>query len=247
MGADVIGWRNCELQATLGTTGFLGKLKLKMYRAAIEARVPPEKRAAIKVNVAVTNRALRVLTHAQIVEELQAFEQGIPECASCPIGGGPPVGCYRYVTYPVDGPFEQVLFDFFVEQLKTPDSIGDQIYRDVVSKQPANGSPWHVQRGAAEKGGLCTLGSPLVHTSGGFFSKRRVDSAQMLASLFVTLEHPAAVVGYGRFFKELVDFGKSRGAAGQSVTLREIEQLVPLYLATSAYALNANGFVLVDG
>ena len=69
----------------------------------------------------------------------------------------------------------------------------------------------------------------------------------MLASLFLTLEAPAAVVGYGRFLAELIDFGRSRGVTKQSATFREVEQLVPLYLATSAYALDGNGFILVDG
>ncbi|HSO32022.1 MAG TPA: hypothetical protein VLT33_05885 [Labilithrix sp.] len=218
-----------------------------MYRAAIEAQVPAEKRAELRVTVSGTNRASQELTYGQIVRELEAFEEGIPECSSCPVGGGRPLGCYRYVTYPVDGAFEQLLFDFFVEQLKTPDSIGDQIYRDVVSKQPAQGSSWHLQRGAAEKGGLATLGRPLVHTWGGFFSRRSVDSAQMLASLFMTIEHPAAVVGYGLFLAELVEFGKSRGVTKQSATFQEVEHLVPLYLATAPYALEGNGFVLVDG
>ncbi len=246
MGADVIGWRNCELQGRLEPAGFLGKLKLKMYRGAIEAQVPPEKRASTEINVTGTNRAPQKLNYDQIVREVQEFEQGIPECSSCAVGGGKPLGCYRYITYPIDGAFEQLIFDFFVEQLKTPDSIGDQIYRDVVSKQPTDTS-FHTQRGPAEKGGLATLGRPLVHTWGGFFSKRRVDSAQMLASLFVTLENPAVVVGYGVFFSKLVEFGKSRGVTQQSLTFRELEQLVPLYLATSAYALEGNGFVIVDG
>jgi hypothetical protein len=247
MGADVIGWRDCELQARLERSGFLGKLKLRMYRAAVEAQVRPENRATVHITVTGANRPSRDLTYGEIVDELEDFERGIPECTSCPVGGGSPLGCYRYVRYPVDGPFEQVLFDFFVEELKTPDSIGDQIYRDVVSRQPAEGSSWHVQRGPAEKGGLATLSRPLVHTWGGLFSRRRVDSAQMLASLFITIEHPAAVVGYGRFLAELVAFGKSRGMAKQSATFQEVEPLVLLYLATSTYALAGSGFVLVDG
>jgi hypothetical protein len=247
MGADVIGWRNCELQTELEPAGFLGKLKLRMYRGLIEAQVPPEKRATLKVSVSGTNRPSERLTYTQIVDELRDFERGIPECASCPVGGGLPLGCYRFIRYPVDGPFEQGLFDFFVEQLQTPDSIGDQIYRDVVSKQPASGSSFHVQRGPAGEGGLATLKAPLVHTWGGLFSKKRVDSAQILASLFRTLKDPALVVGYSSLISAFVKFGKSRGLAEQSPTFREVEQLDQLYLFTSAYALKGNGFILVDG
>lgn len=247
MGADVIGWRNCRLQHELEPAGFLSKLKLKMYRGAIEAQVPPDERETIRVTVQGSNRAPKELTYRGIVDEIATFEQGIPDCASCVVGGGQALGCYRYVTYPVDEVFEKTVFDFFVDQLGKTDSIGDQLYQAVVSQQPSRGTSFHEQRGPAETGGIAMLSQPLVHTWGGMFSKRRVDSAQMLASIFITLEQPAVVVAYARFFAELVKFGQARGAGAQSKTFREVQDLVALYLATVPYALEGKGFVLVDG
>jgi len=69
----------------------------------------------------------------------------------------------------------------------------------------------------------------------------------MLASLFLTIKHPAAVVGYGLFLADFVKFGNSRGMAKQSATFCQIAELVPLYLATSPFALKGIGFILVSG
>jgi len=51
---------------------------------------------------------------------------------------------------------------------------------------------------------------PLTYSWGGFFSKKRVDSAQLCASLFVPLSSPALVVGYARFWGELVAFAQRK-------------------------------------
>jgi hypothetical protein len=210
MGADLIGWRDCELQKPLGQSGFLQKLKMKSYLRVIESQVPPEARENVAVTV-IVNDHQRELTYPQIREQAETFQRGIPACASCPLSGGEQLGCYHYVTYPVDARFEEVAFEFFTSQLATKDSISDQIYRDIVSKQPASGTGWHTRRGP--QGALARRPQPLTHAWGGLFSKKKVDSAQLMASLFIPLKNPALVVGFARFWRELVAYADQKLAA----------------------------------
>ncbi len=275
MGADYIGFRGCELQRSLGVEGFLGKLKLRAYKSAIEAQVPESERATVKVQVQVTGRPPQTLSYGGICQELDTFARGSAECPSCPVGGGAPVGCYRYVGYPVDAITEELAFAFFCEGLDTPDTIADQLYRDIVSRVPL-GSGWHTQR----PGPLAELPAPFVYTSPG---GRRVDSAQLLAAMFITLDHPALVVAYARFFHELLAFvaaARDRIATlepdGQirlnvnvarpedtgpatlralerakalygSRTLRELGEVANLVHSIIPYALQGEGYVHVDG
>ena len=203
MGADLIGWRDCDLQKPLGQSGFLQKLKMKSYLRVIESQVPPEAREQVAVTVVVNDRQ-RELTYPEIREAAETFRRGIPACASCPLSGGEQLGCYHYVTYPVDARFEELAFEFFTSQVATKDSISDQIYRDIVSKQPSSGSGWHTRRGP--QGSLARRPQPLTHSWGGLFSKKKVDSAQLMASLFIPLRNAPLIVGYTRFWTELVAF-----------------------------------------
>jgi hypothetical protein len=207
MGADVIGWRDCPLQKPLGTAGFLGKLKMTAYLRAIEAQVPADERAGVQVTVVVNDRQ-RSLSYEDIREQAETFQAGIPDCATCPLAAGRQLGCYHFVTYPVDATFEETAFEMFASQLATKDSISDQIYRDITSRVPAQGTAWHTNRGP--NGRFARRAAPLVHTWGGLLSKKRVDSAQLLASLFIPLEVPALVVGYARFWRELVAFADGK-------------------------------------
>jgi hypothetical protein len=246
MGADIIGWRNCALQKQLGQDGFLGKLKMRAYQRVIEQQVPPEARDKVQVRVKVTGRPDRDLGYAEIRAAADEFARGIPECETCIISRGKPLGCYQYVTYPIDETFEKVVFDFFVSQLGTKDSICDQLYRDVVSKFPPSGTGWHTQRGP--NGPLARRAKPLEHTFGGFFSKKRIDSAQILGSLFFTQEAAPLIVGYGRFYTELVKFAQGQlGAQHDSRTLHEITDVANFYLSMTASALSEGGTILVDG
>lgn len=249
MGADIIGWRSCELQRELGPNGFLGKLKLRTYRAVIERMVPPGGRAQQKVAVVVNGPdgpKQRSLAYPDICAELDTFERGIPECARCPLSGGVPVGCYHYVPYPIDPAFEQLVFDFFIAQVEVQDSIANQLFRDVVSRVPASGTGWHVRRGSAEQGGLATLPRPLEHKWGGFFSRQRVDSAQILQALFLTLEHPALVVGYARFWLELATFAREKGITS-SPTAEAVQAMLAFWGGLAAGAVTDGWTVLVDG
>jgi hypothetical protein len=210
MGADLIGWRDCELQKPLGESGFLQKLKMKSYLRVIESQVPEGARENVAITV-IVNDTQRELRYPQILEQAETFQRGIPACATCPLSGGEQLGCYHYVGYPVDARFEEVAFEFFTSQLATKDSISDQLYRDVVSKQPSSGTGWHTRRG--EQGALARRPQPLTYSWGGLFSKKKVDSAQLLQSLFIPLRHPALVVGYARFWRELVAFADAKLAA----------------------------------
>jgi hypothetical protein len=245
MGADVIGWRNCPLQERLEPQGFLGKLKLRAYLQVIESQVPEGQRETVTVQVRVSGRETRALSYPEIQAGAEEFQRGIPECSTCPISGGAALGCYQYVRYPVDEVFEKLVFDFFVSQVQTEDSICDQLYRDIVSKQPP-GSGWHTQRGP--EGALARLPRPLEHRWGGLFSKKHLDSAQILASLFFTQEHTALIVAYGRFWSELVDFARKQGVSeDDSYTLREVTALARFYLLMTASALSEGAIVLIDG
>jgi hypothetical protein len=203
MGADFIGWRECPLQAQLGEEGFLGKLKLRAYKAVIEERVPEDQRDAVQVVVRVTGRADRELTYGSICDELDAFNLGIPECATCPLAGGKPLGCYRYVTYPVDAITERLVFEFFTSVVEQPHSIADQLYRDIVSLVDEQAG-WYDNRG--EEGLLAELDAPLVHSWEAEDGKHAVDSAQVLAALFIPLDQAVLVVAYARFWAEFFMF-----------------------------------------
>jgi len=235
MGADLIGWRSCALQRELGPDGFLGKLKLRSYRAMIEQQVPPAQRAGVKVTVQVTGRPPRILGYPEIVAESDDFRAGIPECADCPLSSGRPLGCYQYVTYPVDAQAEELIFAFFTSQVTTRDSICDQLYRDVVSRVPASGTGWHDNRGAP--GTLAMRPEPLRHKWGGLFSKKTVDSAQVLRSLFLPLDSVPLIVAYARFWTEFLDFARARGVTAKtSSTIGELFAVGGLVLSVVAVA-----------
>jgi hypothetical protein len=251
MGADLIGWRECPLQMRLGPKGFLGKLKLRAYKELIESMVPPEDREGQKITVVINGPdgpQERNLTYPQIRDESTEFLRGIPDCSTCPLSGGKPLGCYHFVTYPIDPTFEHLVFDFFVSQVATKDSICDQLYRDIISRVPPQGTGWHDRRGEdARTGALAQLPQPLVHKWGGFLAKKRVDSAQILQSLFITLDRPALVVAYSRFWLELVEYaGKRRITDDDSPTLAAVRRFAPMMLATAASSVTDGWSLFAD-
>src|SRR5262249_45117355 len=149
----------------------------------IEERVPEEKRAAVSIVVQVTGRGERRLDLAGIVAELGAFERGIPECASCPLANeGAPVSCYRYVTYPVDSASEEIIFDYFAGKVAEPDSMPNQIWRSI-TRHVDEESAWYQSRG--EGGSLAERAEPLRASFTWEGEEHEIDSAQVLASLFV--------------------------------------------------------------
>ena len=251
MGADLIGWRRCPLQAELGPAGFLSKLKLRTYLTLVDDQVAEEERADVRVNIMVhgpDGPTQRELTYQELVDGAREIANGIPECATCPLGMHKPLGCYHYVTYPIDAVFEELVFDFFVAQLAVEDSIVAQLYKDIVSQVPARDTGWHTRRGADARTGACAQRSePLVHAWGGLFSSKRVDSAQILQSLFITLDHPALVIGYSRFWSELLAFAQERGVGPEdSPTLEAIVPLQRMLLVAAAHALDDGWLMVAD-
>ncbi|MDP3507096.1 MAG: hypothetical protein Q8T09_03825 [Candidatus Melainabacteria bacterium] len=245
MGADIVGWITCPLQRGLGVQGFFWKMKLVVMKRSIESNFSAATRSQAKVKLFGTNRQWHQLTYQDILRELAGFEEGIPQCASCPISSGHTLGCYKSVTYPVDEHFERLVFDFFVSQLSIKDSICSQIYSDIVSRYPASGTPWHLQRGPAGSGGLARLGKPLERKLGGFFSRDSIDSAQILGSLFISLESPAMAVGYVRFWTQLMEFSRGRGVE-QSQTLNEMRNVLLMYVAILPLAVREEAAILVE-
>jgi hypothetical protein len=246
MGADYIGFIGCELQAPLGLEGFLRMLKLRAYRAAVESQVPPEQRAAVQVTVSV-NGVERQLTYAGIVDSLGAFDRGCPACATCLVGQGKPVGCYRFVTYPVDAKFEALLFDFFVSEVDRADSIGAQFFEDVVSKQGTD-TGWH-------RRGERALAQGQVQKRAGLFTRKKFDSAQLLATFFLpsaatqrmpAMQRFALLVAYSRLVREFVAFARQTTPPGASRTLDEVDALQAMVLGVVASSANGGGTLFVD-
>jgi hypothetical protein len=242
MGADFIAWRGCPLQEDLGPDGFLGKLKLRAYRKVIEERVPKQKWAETKLKVMVSNKETRMLSHPEIVEQLQAFTKGIPECPACAVSGGKPLGCYRYLTYPIDAVFERLLFELFVMQISTKDSIARQVYDDIVSAL-AEGDGFYEPRGGPMM--LAELPEPLVHEWKEGRRKRRFDSAQLLRAATIPLDDGPKVVAYNLLWSELLEFAAKKKV--RSRNLEEIREIRDLLLFTVAGALTDGWQVVVDG
>lgn len=256
MGADYVGWRGCELQRELGPERFLGKLKLRAYRSVIEAQVPEDRRDAVRVRVEVAGRPPRDLAYADILGELGLFESGIADCASCPLGEGRPLGCYRYVTYPIDAAFERLLFEFFTTTVTEELSVAWQLYEDVVSTLPREAGAWHRLRGP-RVGSLAELVEPLRFEWIDARGAHSVDSAVLCEALFLSVSEPALAVAYARFWNELFEWLDARLARRMrsadelpdgldSRTLREIQHVSDLLNASVERAKTDGWQVLVD-
>lgn len=207
MGADFIGWRGCALQNELGPDTFLAKLKLRAYRRLIEERVPENEKHKVKVRVAVTGREDKELTYSGILQELEAFEQGIPECEDCPLSGGKALGCYHYITYPIDAVTEELLFAFFCSKVTEPESIPNQIWLDIISTIDEE-TAWHTNRGA--EGSLAERQEILSANFIWDGQEQSLDSAQLLAGLFINLEEAPLLVAYALFFNQFIDYVRAR-------------------------------------
>jgi hypothetical protein len=224
-GIDFVGWRSCAKQAELGPKRFVLTLK-KIGRAATTARsIPPPASSP----VAVTPEQRRRLQVQQEMQQARAqFDQGTPECKACPIGGGKPYGCWVGVDFPIDADAETALFRYFTAQLDDERSPGALIYRDVVAKAPAKGTPWHTDRGPG--GELAELEAPLVKEWGMLLWKKRLDSAQILGSLFFNQRRLGLISGLAQFWEGFVKEARETAPAfDQSTTLRQLEAVNELY------------------
>jgi hypothetical protein len=121
MGADIVGWRGCRLQQREGEDGFLRKLKLMAYKREAERQVSGD-RATLTLKIRITGQTEEVLTYPALVQAVGDFEAGIPECVDCPLAEDHPVGCYRYVSFPIPAELEESLAAFAEWQLERGDS-----------------------------------------------------------------------------------------------------------------------------
>lgn len=256
MGADYIGWRGCELQRELGPERFRAKLELRTYRSVIEAQVPEDRRDAVRVRLEVVGEPPRDLAYADIVGELAPFESGIPDCASCPLAEGRPLGCHRHVTYPIDAAFERLVFEFFTATVTEELSVAWQLHEDVVSTLPREAGAWHRLRGPRVDS-LAELVEPLRFEWIDARGAHSVDSAVLCEALFLPVRDPALSVANARFWNELFAWLDARVARHMrsgdappdglaSRTLREIQHVSDLLNASVERAQTDGWQVLVD-
>ena len=239
MGADMIGWRNCQLQQQLGMDEFLWRLKLSSMKHAVIQQVPEQQRFAVQITLQRLNRDTRNYSFQDILDDLGDFENGIPECAQCPISSGRTIGCYRYITYPIDAEFERILFEFFLSQFQIDGSACNQIYSNIISHIPAD-NYWQSQRG--QNGSLATLPKSLEHKFGG----KQVDSSQVLSGILLPLDSPGMIAVYGTFWVDFVGFCRDHQKA-PSRTLEEVYDMLHMFIPMIEIALNEGGTILVDG
>jgi hypothetical protein len=121
MGADIVGWRGCRLQQREGEDGFFRKLKLMAYKREAERQVSGD-RATLTLKIRITGQTEEVLTYPALVQAVGDFEAGIPECVDCPLAEHHPVGCYRYISFPIPAELEESLATFAEWQLERGDS-----------------------------------------------------------------------------------------------------------------------------
>lgn len=220
---------------------------MRGYRVAIEQQVPPEQRESVTIQVVVSRPegpVQRSLGYTQIREAAETVERGIDECATCPLSGGRPTGCYRYVTYPVDAITERAVFDLFASEVGTRGSVCERAYEARLSRMPRAGTGWHTRRGNDNRAGsLAELPEPLVHTWGTIFARKYVDSAQILAMLFAPPGEPAFLSLHADIHGRLADF-----AAKRELRSRGLDELTGLAEFYEAIAMRSReGYrILVD-
>jgi hypothetical protein len=122
MGADIVGWRDCSLQQREGEDGFFRKLKLVAYQREAERRVPDSaRRMTLSLKVVTSGQPAQTLSYPALVTAIGDFASGIPECESCPLAERQPLGCYRYLSFPIPAEIEESLASFGQAQLAQGD------------------------------------------------------------------------------------------------------------------------------
>lgn len=205
---DIVGWRDCALQRSLGEAYFVSKLFRVRWLRAVDERVPADARTTMELATidAVNLGCTRQLGYEEVRRQVAHLRSATDECARCPLSRGQPIGCHQVLTYPVDAFFEELAFAFFCSQLDTRSSISDQIYRDLVSRLGRD-TAWHHGRGP--RGERARRPEPAIHTWGEC-GQHQVDSAQLLAALFAPMPSIAVIIGFARFWRELVSFADAR-------------------------------------
>jgi hypothetical protein len=238
-GVDLVGWRTCARQKEWGPKRFGVTLK-KIGRAAAEIASIPAPTGAAHT----PDQRKRLQQYQELQQAAAVFNAGTPECKDCNLTEGKPFGCYTFVDYPIDSTAERVLFEFFAGTV-TGETTSASIYRDLISKVPSSGTAWHTDRGPA--GSLAELDTPLVKEWGLLMWKKRVDSAQLLGSLFFNQKGMALISAFAKFWEEFNEYAAQHGDVRGSTTLQQFAKLGEFYDRVGTAASTQDGvLVLVE-
>lgn len=171
----------------------------------------------------------------------RAFERHAAACDGCPLSGGRPFGCHRTVAYPIDEGAERALFEVFAKGAPVPGSASDALHRTLVTHVP-EGTPWAALREGERR--LAVLPAPLEHEWEEGESRRRVDSARLLAALLLPIDDVEQLRCVARFFAEVRALTPPSAGAGGS--LRELLALGELFEAVSPRAEDEGWGILID-
>ena len=242
-GLDVIGWRACAKQKELGPKRFAVTLK-KIGRQATAGRsLPPPPSNEVGLT---PEQRRRIQQNQELRQAAMTFSQGTPECKTCPISDGKPYGCWIGIDCPIDAVAEQALFNYFASQLDDEKSHAFGIWRDIVSKAPASGTPWHTDRGPT--GDLAELEKPLVKEWGFLMWKKRVDSAQLLGTLFFSQKRIGLISAFTQFWEGFIEHARAHaGDFDRSPSLQQLETLADFYSRVLEHASSTDGVqILVE-
>jgi hypothetical protein len=241
-GVDLVGWRTCPKQKEWGPKRFLLTMK-KIGRQAEEAAALGP--APMNPGTLTPAQRARMQASQEVRQGAQIYAEGTPECRDCQLSGGRGFGCHVFVDYPIDAVAERALFAFFEKHVTEERHPCAGIMREIIAKLPAR-TAWHSDRGPA--GSLAELDAPLVKEWGFLMWKKRIDSAQILASLFFTQKSAGLIGVFARFWDEFIEDARRSGADfASSKTLQQLERVQAFYdFAGTAAAATENVFVVVE-
>lgn len=243
-GVDLIGWRGCAKQKELGPGRFVQMVRSMGTAVELLPNVPQQSQS--EAAAVSPDRKRQLGQYREIRETAALHAQGTPECEKCPISGGRPYGCYRFVHRPFDEVSERSIFEFFASDVATERSICEQLYKELVASAPASGTPWHTDRGP--NGGHALLAQPLEHKWGFILSRKRIDSAQVLSVLFFTQKRLGLIAAFARFWREFFQYARARGVqVAASSTLMELSEVQQFYQAVEELATTESNVAIISG
>ena len=238
-GVDFIGWRMCAQQKEWGPKRFALTLK-KIGRQAAEIRG-----VQAPQNPRTPEQRRQLQLYQEAAQGAAVFSKGTPECKECSLSNGQPYGCYAFIDYPIDSTAERALFEYFSANVAEEGHITASLYRDLMSKVPPKGTAWHTDRGPA--GSLAELDDPLVKEWGFLMWKKRVDSAQILGSLFFNQTKMVLVAAFAKFWDQFMEWAEANSDVSGSTTLQQFRLVSEFYDRVSTAASTQEGiYVLVE-
>jgi hypothetical protein len=153
------------------------------------------------------------------------------------------VGCFRYVRYPIDAASERELFERFAAEVDVRESVCRDFYDRVIARVPDEGTGWHERRGSVSDGALAELAEPLSHNFGGWFTRKRFDSAQLLLALLNPQGSPEELALFARLHERIARWAETVTVPAPSLV--ELAELAPFYDALARGAA-AHGWELLS-